>query len=70
MSDGIATRTVDQPWALARHVRRAREALGHSQAQAADAMGVSVDAVQDWEQGRRTPRGLYAEAARRYVARA
>jgi DNA-binding transcriptional regulator YiaG len=34
---------------------------------AAREMSVSTDAVQDWEQGRRTPGGLYAAAVERYI---
>ena len=38
-------------------VRRIREKLDVSQATFASLMGVSVNTVQNWEQGRRTPTG-------------
>lgn len=38
-------------------VRRIREDLSVSQGDFASLMGVSVDTVQNWEQGRRTPTG-------------
>ena len=38
-------------------VRRIRENLSVSQGDFASLMGVSVDTVQNWEQGRRTPTG-------------
>ena len=55
---------------IAEDLVRARQARGHSQSQAAEEMAVSVDTVQNWEQGRRRPHGLYARAARRYIAAA
>ena len=36
----------------------------HSQSQAALALGVSVKTLQNWEQGRRTPRGFALTALR------
>jgi len=38
-------------------IRKLRKAVKVSQAQFARMIGVSVDTVQNWEQGRRTPRG-------------
>ncbi len=38
-------------------VRRIRENYGLTQQQFAALLGVSVDSVQNWEQGRRKPRG-------------
>jgi putative transcriptional regulator len=35
-----------------------RERMGLSQSQAAPVLGVTLDTLQNWEQGRRTPRGL------------
>jgi DNA-binding transcriptional regulator YiaG len=42
--------------ALAERVRKTRAHLDMSVAQFADAMGVSVQTVYSWEQGRRVPR--------------
>jgi putative transcriptional regulator len=38
-------------------VRSIREKLGLTQADFADSLGVSVGSVQNWERGKRTPRG-------------
>ncbi len=38
-------------------IRKLRKSLKVSQSQFARMIGVSVDTVQNWEQGRRTPRG-------------
>ena len=38
-------------------MRRIREGFGLTQQQFAALLGVSVDSVQNWEQGRRKPRG-------------
>jgi putative transcriptional regulator len=38
-------------------IRKLRESIKVSQSQFARMIGVSVDTVQNWEQGRRTPRG-------------
>ena len=38
-------------------IRKLRKSVKVSQSQFARMIGVSVDAVQNWEQGRRTPRG-------------
>jgi putative transcriptional regulator len=40
-----------------RQIVAAREALGLSQAKFADLLGVSIDTLQNWEQGRRVPTG-------------
>lgn len=39
------------------NVHRARDSLGLTQKQFAQAFGVSVSTVRNWEQGRRTPSG-------------
>lgn len=44
-----------------------RGARGHTQADAAREMQVSLNAVQQWEQGLRAPRGLYQQALLRYL---
>jgi len=44
-----------------------RGARGHTQAEAAETMGVSPQAVSYWETGRRGPRGLYSERLTEYV---
>ena len=38
-------------------IKRIRERFGISQREFAGLLGISVDTVQNWEQGRRTPRG-------------
>jgi len=38
-------------------IRRLRESVKVSQSKFASMIGVSVDTVQNWEQGRRTPKG-------------
>jgi len=38
-------------------IKRIREQFGISQREFAGLLGISVDTVQNWEQGRRTPRG-------------
>jgi len=38
-------------------IRKLRKSVKASQSQFARMIGVSVDTVQNWEQGRRTPRG-------------
>jgi len=40
-----------------RELSQAREALGLSQSKFAHVLGVSVDTLQNWEQGRRKPTG-------------
>jgi transcriptional regulator with XRE-family HTH domain len=37
-------------------LRRLREAVGLSQAELAERAGISVDSIQNWEQGRSSPR--------------
>ena len=64
----MAKHTTTTPEALADVVKAARAAHGHSQSKAAAAIGVSVDTVRDWEQGRRTtPHPLCRKAAARYI---
>ncbi len=43
---------------LGARIREFRERSGMSQAQLATAAGITVDAIQNWEQGRRTPAAL------------
>jgi len=43
--------------ASAPDVRKIRESYGLSQIELATLLGISVDTLQNWEQGRRTPRG-------------
>lgn len=38
-------------------VKKIRESYGLSQTELATLLGISVDTLQNWEQGRRTPRG-------------
>lgn len=38
-------------------VKKIRESYGLSQTELAALLGISVDTLQNWEQGRRTPRG-------------
>jgi len=45
-------------------VKALRSRLALSQPAFADRLGVSVQAVRHWEQGIRTPTGLYAKALR------
>ena len=52
---------------LARRLRKARTRRQHSQAEAAAAMGVSIDGYWKWEQGTRTPTGLYLKAVQDYI---
>ena len=54
-----------QPLPKRLHEARARQK--HSQAEAARAMGVSVDALRKWEQGTRIPTGLYRRAVQDYI---
>lgn len=49
----LRTRTLKEPMPS----KQIRESLNLSQADFASLMGVSVRTVQDWEQGRRTPKG-------------
>ena len=52
-------------------LRKARERLGHTQTQAAEAIGAaSWNTVSLWENGRRTPRGMYRRAVEHYLRRA
>lgn len=43
---------------LATKLKAARERLGLSQSQAAKAWGISLAALQKWEQDQRTPKGF------------
>lgn len=49
----LKTRVLTEP----SPAREIREKLGLSQSAFANLMGVSMRTLQDWEQGRRTPRG-------------
>lgn len=47
--------TVPEPWIWPFEIRAYREAAGLSQRQLATALGVCVDTVERWEDGRHTP---------------
>lgn len=49
-------------------IRAVRQRLGLTQAQFAERLGCSTQAVSFWERGARTPTGLYARAVRRLLA--
>lgn len=62
------TRPGGNPGPLARRLRDARRRHGHSQRQAAIAMGVPTNTFQTWEQGRRMPTVVaYVKAVERYL---
>jgi len=48
-------------------IRAARTRLGLTQAQLADRLNVPSNTVARWEQGNRTPTGLYAQALRQLI---
>ena len=48
-------------------IKAKREQAGLSQSQAARAWGISKRTLQEWEQGRRAPRGLYLQAIERIL---
>lgn len=48
-------------------IRELRRRLGLTQPAFAVRLGVSVQAVRHWEQGLRTPTGLYAKALRALI---
>jgi DNA-binding transcriptional regulator YiaG len=50
-------------------VARIRKGAGLTQEEFAHALGISVDSVQAWEQGRRSPKGLYLQAVRIFAER-
>jgi DNA-binding transcriptional regulator YiaG len=49
-------------------IRTLRERLGLTQAQFAERLGCSAQAVSFWERGTRSPTGLYARAVRELLA--
>ena len=52
-------------------IREARARYGHSQREAAEAMGLPTNTVQTWEQGRRIPTTvLYVRAVEHYISQA
>jgi len=52
-------------------LRKARKRLGHTQTQAAEIIGAaSWNTVSLWENGRRTPCGMYRRAVEHYLRRA
>lgn len=51
-------------------IRALRQRLGLTQAGLAARLGCTTQAVAFWEQGRRTPTGLYAREVRRLLAEA
>lgn len=57
-----------QSYGLARRIQAARKQLGLSQSGAAKEWGISKRTLQQWEQGRREPRGLYREKIESIIA--
>jgi len=57
-----------QSTGLARRIQAARKRLNLSQNAAASAWGFSKRTLQQWEQGRREPRGLYLEKIENILA--
>jgi DNA-binding transcriptional regulator YiaG len=49
-------------------IRALRQRLGLTQAGLAERLGCTTQAVAFWEQGRRSPTGLYAREVRRLLA--
>lgn len=54
---------------FAKTLRAARQTAHQSQAQAAREIGCTLSALTKWEQGLRTPTGLYSLAALKYLRR-
>jgi DNA-binding transcriptional regulator YiaG len=52
----------------AEEIRALRLALDLTQEAFAQHLGVSVSSVRDWEQKRRSPRGLYAKLIREQIS--
>ncbi len=52
---------------ISKALKSARRAVGHTQADAARAIGVTVSAIRQWEQGRRSPLPLYREKVEEYI---
>jgi putative transcriptional regulator len=52
----------------AEEIRALRLALNFTQEAFAQHLGISVSSVRDWEQGRRSPRGLYAKLIREQIS--
>lgn len=50
-------------------IRKWRLKNGLTQWQAADKIGVSINAIRSWEQGRRHPQGLYLSALERAMSK-
>ena len=59
----------NEPYTYAEAIREARDDLIISQAELARRLGVSVSTVCKWEQGSRTPRGLYKAKVDRFLAK-
>jgi DNA-binding transcriptional regulator YiaG len=55
---------------IAARIKAKREQGGLSQSQAAQKWGVSKRTLQEWEQGRSNPRGLYLQAIERILSEA
>lgn len=53
---------------LAERIKEARNRLNLSQSEAATEWGISKRTLQQWEQGRREPRGLYREKVESILA--
>lgn len=60
---------VDWATVTADEIAALRKRLGMSQRQFADKLGTTVTTVSRWENGARTPRGLYAIALDRLARR-
>ena len=52
---------------IAGRIKAKREQAGLSQSQAARTWGISKRTLQEWEQGRAKPRGLYLQAVERIL---
>jgi len=49
-------------------IRTLRQSLGMTQEAFAHHLSVSVSSVRDWEQSRRSPRGLYAKLIQQQIS--
>lgn len=58
-----------KPYTYAEAIREARDFLEWSQAELAKKLGVSLSTVCKWEQGARTPRGLYKTKVDKFLAK-
>lgn len=53
---------------ISQRIKKARESLGLSQSQAAEKWNIRLQTIQQWEHGRREPRGLYRERIEKILA--